>query len=143
MSKNIYFKIIILSIYFFFTILSVNFQHYEYTFKDTNNTKEYKVFSEGRDVYIRLENEMLTEGQFPDFKIQELYEDKDYFIGCDFNDNSEDNIGKKYYIVVDKNKAIMKIYKEQDFKENYKNIDESEFKNIYTFLKRKGTKFCR
>ena len=72
-----------------------------------------------------------------------MYEDKDYFIGCDFNDNSEDNIGKKYYIVVDKNKATMEIYNEQDFKVKYKNIDDSKFTNIYTFLKRKGTKFCR
>ena len=47
---------------------------------------------------------------------------KTNFIGCDFNNNSEDNEDnedEKYYIVVDKNKAIMKIYKEQKFlKEN-------------------------
>lgn len=34
----------------------------------------------------------------------------------------------------------MEIYNEQDFKENYKNIDDNKFTNIYTFLKRKGTK---
>lgn len=92
--KKIIFIFFILPIYFFSTILANYLQHYEYTFTDINNIKEYKVFSEGRDVYIRLENEMLIEGQFPDFKIQELYEDKDYFIGCDFNDNSEDNMKK-------------------------------------------------
>ena len=86
---------------------------------------------------------MLIEGQFPDFEIQNVYEDKNYFIGCDFNNNSEDNEEEKYYIVVDKNKAIMKIYKEQNFKEIYKNIDNKKFINIYTFLKRKGTKFGR
>ena len=86
---------------------------------------------------------MLIEGQFPDFEIQNVYEDKNYFIGCDFNNNSEDNEEEKYYIVVDKNKAMMKIYKEQDFKEIYKNIDNKKFINIYTFLKRKGTKFGR
>ena len=86
---------------------------------------------------------MLIEGQFPDFEIQNVYEDKNYFIGCDFNNNSEDNEEEKYYIVVDKNKAIMKIYKEQNFKEIYKNIDNKKFINIYTFLKRKRTKFGR
>ena len=86
---------------------------------------------------------MLIEGQFPDFEIQNVYEDKNYFIGCDFNNNSEDNEDEKYYIVVDKNKAMMKIYKEQDFKEIYKNIDNKKFINIYTFLKTKGTKFGR
>ena len=86
---------------------------------------------------------MLIEGQFPDFEIQNVYEDKNYFIGCDLNNNSEDNEDEKYYIVVDKNKAMMKIYKEQNFKEVYKNIDNKKFINIYTFLKRKGTKFDR
>ena len=31
-------------------------------------------------LYIRLENNMLTEGQFPDFRIKEVYEDKKYKI---------------------------------------------------------------
>ena len=146
MTKNTDFELIILPLYFFFSILSFTFQHYEYTFTDINNKKEYEVFSEGKKVYIRLENEMLIEGQFPDFEIQNVYEDKNYFIGYDFNNNSEDNEDnevEKYYIVVDKNKAIMKIYKEQNFKEIYKNIDNKKFINIYTFLKRKGTKFGR
>ena len=143
MTKNTDFELIILPLYFFFSILSFTFQHYEYTFTDINNKKEYEVFSEGKKVYIRLENEMLIEGEFPDFEIQNVYEDKNYFIGCDFNNNSEDNEDKKYYIVVDKNKATMKIYEEQNFKEIYKNIDNKKFINIYTFLKRKGTKFGR
>ena len=125
MTKNTDFKLIILPLYFFFSILSFTFQHYEYTFTDINNKKEYEVFSEGKKVYIRLENEMLIEGQFPDFEIQNVYEDK------------------KYYRVVDKNKATMKIYEEQNFKEIYKNIDNKSFINIYIFLKSKGTKFGR
>ena len=141
MTKNTDFELIILPLYFFFSILSFTFQHYEYTFTDINNKKEYEVFSEGKKVYIRLENEMLIEGQFPDFEIQNVYEDKNYFIGYDFEKNYETNeIEKRYYIVVDKNKATMKIYNEQDFKVKYKNIDDSKFINIYTFLKRKGTK---
>ena len=140
MTKNTDFELIILPLYFFFSILSFTFQHYEYTFTDINNKKEYEVFSEGKKVYIRLENEMLIEGQFPDFEIQNVYEDKNYFIGYDFNNNSEDNEEEKYYIVVDKNKATMKIYNEQDFKVKYKNIDDSKFINIYTILERKGTK---
>ena len=84
---------------------------------------------------------MYPEGQVGDFRIKEVYEDKNYFIGYDFEKNYETNeIEKRYYIVVDKNKATMKIYNEQDFKVKYKNIDDSKFINIYTFLKRKGTK---
>ena len=84
---------------------------------------------------------MYTEGEPNDFRIKEVYEDKNYFIGYDFEKNYKTNeIEKRYYIVIDKNKAIMEIYNEQDFKENYKNIDDNKFTNIYTFLKRKGTK---
>ena len=72
MTKNTDFELIILPLYFFFSILSFTFQHYEYTFTDINNKKEYEVFSEGKKVYIRLENEMLIEGQFPDFEIQNV-----------------------------------------------------------------------
>jgi len=140
MTKNTDFELIILPLYFFFSILSFTFQHYEYTFTDINNKKEYEVFSEGKKVYIRLENEMLIEGQFPDFEIQNVYEDKNYFIGCDFNNNSEDNEEEKYYIVVDKKLASMKIYNEKEFKEKYRDINDEKFVNIYNFLKRKGTK---
>ena len=140
MTKNTDFELIILPLYFFFSILSFTFQHYEYTFTDINNKKEYEVFSEGKKVYIRLENEMLIEGQFPDFEIQNVYEDKNYFIGCDFNNNSEDNEDnevEKYYIVVDKNKAIMKIYKEQNFKEIYKNENINSVE-IYCLTDKEG-----
>ena len=94
--KKIIFIFFILPIYFFSTILANYLQHYEYTFKDTNGIKEYNMY---------------IEGQTGDFKIKEVYENNDYFIGCDFNYNYEtDKIGKRYYIVVDKNKSTMKIF---------------------------------
>lgn len=137
------FYLFIFFIYFSFAIISGYFQHYEYIFTDINNTKEYAVFSEGRYVYIRLENNMLTEGQFPDFRIKEVYEDKNNFIGCDFEYNYEtDKKEERYYIVIDKNKASMKIFSEKEFKEKY-NISDGKFINIYTFLKKKGTKIGR
>ena len=34
----------------------------------------------------------------------------------------------------------MKTYNEEDFKEKYENIYNKKFIDIYTFLKRKGTK---
>lgn len=141
--KKIIFIFFILPIYFFSTILANYLQHYEYTFKDTNGIKEYNIFSNGRYGYINLENDMYIEGQTGDFKIKEVYENNDYFIGCDFNYNYEtDKIGKKYYIVVDKNKSTMKIFSEEEFKEKFKNISNQEFINIYSFFKKRGTKFA-
>ena len=140
--KKIIFIFFILPIYFFSTILANYLQHYEYTFKDTNGIKEYNIFSNGRYGYINLENDMYIEGQTGDFKIKEVYENNDYFIGCDFNYNYEtDKIGKRYYIVVDKNKSTMKIFSEEEFKEKFKNISNQEFINIYSFFKKRGTKF--
>ena len=84
---------------------------------------------------------MYPEGQVGDFRIKEVYEDKNYFIGYDFENNYKTNkIEKRYYIVIDKNKATMKTYNEKDFKEKYENIYNKKFIDIYTFLKRKGTK---
>ena len=147
MIKNYNFKVLIMLImfliYFFSTILANYFQHYEYIFSDINNTKKYQLFSSRASfyAYIDLEDDMYTEGEPYDFRIKEVYEDKNYFIGYDFDKNYETNeIEKGYYIVVDKNKATMKIYNEKDFKEKYANINYKEFINIYTFLKRKGTK---
>ena len=147
MIKNYNFKVLLMLvifwIYFFSTILANYFQHYEYIFTDRNHIKKYEVFSDIRTFYgyIDLEDGMYPEGQVGDFRIKEVYEDKNYFIGYDFEKNYETNeIEKRYYIVVDKNKATMEIYNEQDFKVKYKNIDDSKFTNIYTFLKRKGTK---
>ena len=134
---------IVFHIYFYSTILANYFQHYEYIFSDINNIKKYQLFSSRVSfyAYIDLEDDMYTEGEPYDFRIKEVYEDKNYFIGYDFEKNYETNeIEKRYYIVVDKNKATMEIYNEQDFKVKYKNIDDSKFTNIYTFLKRKGTK---
>ena len=135
--------LIMFLIYFFSTILANYFQHYEYIFSDINNIKKYQLFSSRVSfyAYIDLEDDMYTEGEPYDFRIKEVYEDKNYFIGYDFEKNYETNeIEKRYYIVVDKNKATMKIYNEKDFKEKYTNINYKEFINIYTFLKRKGTK---
>ena len=147
MIKNYNFKVLLMLvifwIYFFSTILANYFQHYEYIFFDINNTKKYQLFSSRVSfyAYIDLEDDMYTEGEPYDFRIKEVYEDKNYFIGYDFDKNYETNeIEKGYYIVVDKNKATMKIYNEKDFKEKYTNINYKEFINIYTFLKRKGTK---
>ena len=147
MIKNYNFKVllmlVIFLIYFFSTILANYFQHYEYIFSYINNIKKYQLFSSRVSfyAYIDLEDDMYTEGEPYDFRIKEVYEDKNYFIGYDFDKNYETNeIEKGYYIVVDKNKATMKIYNEKDFKEKYTNINYKEFINIYTFLKRKGTK---
>ena len=147
MIKNYNFKVLLILvifwIYFFSTILANYFQHYEYIFSDINNIKKYQLFSSRVSfyAYIDLEDDMYTEGQPYDFRIKEVYEDKNYFIGYDFDKNYETNeIENGYYIVVDKNKATMKIYNEKDFKEKYTNINYKEFINIYTFLKRKGTK---
>ena len=147
MIKNNNLKISLMSlifpIYFFSTILANYFQQYEYIFFDINNTKKYQLFSSRVSfyAYIDLEDDMYTEGEPYDFRIKEIYEDKNYFIGYDFDKNYETNeIENGYYIVVDKNKATMKIYNEKDFKEKYTNINYKEFINIYTFLKRKGTK---
>ena len=91
--------------------------------------------------YINLEDNLYIEGQSSEFEIRKVYEDKNYFIGYSFEENDKRNrIGGRYYIVVDKNKAIMKIYDEKDFKEKYKDIEDKKFIDIYNFLKRKGTK---
>ena len=71
--------------------------------------------------YINLEDNLYIEGQSSEFEIRKVYEDKNYFIGYSFEENDKrSKIGGRYYIVVDKNKAIMKIYDEKDFKEKYK-----------------------
>ena len=139
MIKNYNFKVllmlVIFLIYFFSTILANYFQHYEYIFSDINNIKKYQLFSSRVSfyAYIDLEDDMYTEGEPYDFRIKEVYEDKNYFIGYDFEKNYETN-------EIEKSKATMKIYNEKDFKEKYTNINYKEFINIYTFLKRKGTK---
>ncbi|CDA08840.1 hypothetical protein [Fusobacterium sp. CAG:649] len=125
------FYLLVFFTYFFFAIISNYFQHYEYVFSDVNNKKKYEIFSDIRTFYgyIDLENDM--------------YEDKNNFIGCDFEYNYEtDKKEERYYIVIDKNKASMKIFSEKEFKEKY-NISDGKFINIYTFLKKKGTKIGR
>ena len=147
MIKNYNFKVslmlIMFLIYFFSTIFANYFQHYEYIFTDINNIKKYQLFSSRVSfyAYIDLEDGMYPEGQVGDFRIKEVYEDKNYFIGYDFENNYKTNkIEKKHYIVINKNKATMKTYNEKDFKEKYENIYNKKFIDIYTFLKRKGTK---
>ena len=119
MIKNYNFKVllmlVIFLIYFFSTILANYFQHYEYIFSDINNIKKYQLFSSRVSfyAYIDLEDGMYPEGQVGDFRIKEVYEDKNYFIGYDFENNYKTNkIEKRYYIVIDKNKATMKITSE-------------------------------
>lgn len=115
------FYLLVFFVYFFFAIVSNYFQHYEYVFFDANNKKKYEIFSNRRNFfgYIDLEDNMYTENQLGDFKIKKVYEDKNCFIGYDFEYNYKTNkIEKGYYIVIDKNKATMKIFSEKEFKKN-------------------------
>ena len=144
--NNIWYLIFIVfffTSYFFYTIFVNHFQQYEYIFSDVNNIKKYQIVSGNMNVYtyINLEDNLYTEGQSSEFEIRKVYEDKNYFIGYSFEENDKRNrVGGRYYMVVDKNKATMKIYDEKDFKEKYKDIDDKKFIDIYNFLKRKGTK---
>ena len=137
---NLIFIVFLFPAYFFSTIFV---QQYEYIFSDVNNIKKYQIVSGNMNVYtyINLEDNLYTEGQSSEFEIRKVYEDKNYFIGYSFEENDKRNrVGGRYYMVVDKNKATMKIYDEKDFKEKYKDIDDKKFIDIYNFLKRKGTK---
>ena len=131
---NFMYILVVIPIYFFSTIFINHFQQYEYIFTDINNIKKYQVTS-NNDVsyaYIKLDNNLYTEGEFPAFEIRKVYEDEDYFIAYYFKE--------KNYIVVDKKLASMKIYDEKEFKEKYRDINDKKFVDIYNFLKRKGTK---
>jgi len=105
-----------------------------YIFTDVNNIKKYQVTSnnDASYAYIKLDNNLYTEGEFSAFEIRKIYEDEDYFIAYYFKE--------KNYIVVDKKLASMKIYDEKEFKEKYRDINDEKFVDIYNFLKRKGTK---
>ena len=140
---NFMYILIVIPIYFFSTIFINHFQQYEYIFTDVNNIKKYQIISnnDASYAYIKLDNNLYTEGYSSIFEIRKVYEDKNYFIGYSFEENDKRNrVGGRYYMVVDKNKATMKIYDEKDFKEKYKDIDDKKFIDIYNFLKRKGTK---
>ena len=131
---NFMYILVVIPIYFFSTIFVNHFQQYEYIFKDINNIKKYQVTSnnDASYAYIKLDNNLYTEGEFSTFEIKKVYEDKDYFIAYYFKE--------KNYIVVDKKLASMKIYDENEFKEKYRDINDEKFVDIYNFLKRKGTK---
>ena len=131
---NFMYILIVIPIYFFSTIFVNHFQQYEYIFTDINNIKKYQVTSnnDASYAYIKLDNNLYTEGEFFAFEIRKVYEDEDYFIAYYFKE--------KNYIVVDKKLASMKIYDEKEFKEKYRDINDEKFVNIYNFLKRKGTK---
>lgn len=131
---NFMYILVVIPIYFFSTIFVNHFQQYEYIFKDINNIKKYQVTSnnDASYAYIKLDNNLYTEGEFSTFEIKKVYEDKDYFIAYYFKE--------KNYIVVDKKLASMKIYDEKEFKEKYRDINDEKFVDIYNFLKRKGTK---
>ena len=131
---NFMYILIAIPIYFFSTIFINHFQQYEYIFTDINHIKKYQVTSnnDASYAYIKLDNNLYTEGEFPAFEIRKVYEDEDYFIAYYFKE--------KNYIVVDKKLASMKIYDEKEFKEKYRDINDEKFVDIYNFLKRKGTK---
>lgn len=131
---NFMYILIVIPIYFFSTIFVNHFQQYEYIFTDINNIKKYQVTSnnDASYAYIKLDNNLYTEGEFSAFEIRKVYEDEDYFIAYYFKE--------KNYIVVDKKLASMKIYDEKKFKEKYRDINDEKFVDIYNFLKRKGTK---
>ena len=131
---NFMYILVVIPIYFFSTIFVNHFQQYEYIFKDINNIKKYQVTSnnDASYAYIKLDNNLYTEGEFSAFEIRKVYEDEDYFIAYYFKE--------KNYIVVDKKLASMKIYDEKKFKEKYRDINDEKFVDIYNFLKRKGTK---
>ena len=131
---NFMYILIAIPIYFFSTIFVNHFQQHEYIFTDINNIKKYQVTSnnDASYAYIKLDNNLYTEGEFSAFEIRKVYEDEDYFIAYYFKE--------KNYIVVDKKLASMKIYDEKEFKEKYRDINDEKFVDIYNFLKRKGTK---
>lgn len=131
---NFMYILVVIPIYFFSTIFINHFQQHEYIFTDVNNIKKYQVTSnnDASYAYIKLDNNLYTEGEFPAFEIRKVYEDEDYFIAYYFKE--------KNYIVVDKKLASMKIYDEKEFKEKYRDINDEKFVDIYNFLKRKGTK---
>ena len=131
---NFMYILIVIPIYFFSTIFVNHFQQYEYIFTDINNIKKYQVTSnnDASYAYIKLDNNLYTEGEFSAFEIRKVYEDEDYFIAYYYKE--------KNYIVVDKKLASMKIYDEKEFKEKYRDINDEKFVDIYNFLKRKGTK---
>ena len=131
---NFMYILVVIPIYFFSTIFINHFQQYEYIFTDVNNIKKYQVTSnnDASYAYIKLDNNLYTEGEFSAFEIRKVYEDEDYFIAYYFKE--------KNYIVVDKKLASMKIYDEKEFKEKYRDINDEKFVDIYNFLKRKGTK---
>ena len=131
---NFMYILIVIPIYFFSTIFVNHFQQHEYIFTDVNNIKKYQVTSnnDASYAYIKLDNNLYTEGEFSAFEIRKVYEDEDYFIAYYFKE--------KNYIVVDKKLASMKIYDEKEFKEKYRDINDEKFVDIYNFLKKKGTK---
>ncbi len=131
---NFMYILVVIPIYFFSTIFINHFQQYEYIFTDVNNIKKYQVTSnnDASYAYIKLDNNLYTEGEFSAFEIRKVYEDEDYFIAYYFKE--------KNYIVVDKKLASMKIYDKKKFKEKYRDINDEKFVDIYNFVKRKGTK---
>ena len=110
---NFMYILIAIPIYFFSTIFVNHFQQHEYIFTDVNNIKKYQVTSnnDASYAYIKLDNNLYTEGEFSAFEIRKVYEDEDYFIAYYFKE--------KNYIVVDKKLASMKIYDEKKFKEKF------------------------
>jgi len=85
---NFMYILIAIPIYFFSTIFINHFQQYEYIFTDVNNIKKYQVTSnnDASYAYIKLDNNLYTEGEFSAFEIRKVYEDEDYFIAYYFKE---------------------------------------------------------
>jgi len=83
---NFMYILVVIPIYFFSTIFVNHFQQYEYIFTDVNNIKKYQVTSnnDASYAYIKLDNNLYTEGEFSAFEIRKVYEDEDYY--RDIND---------------------------------------------------------
>ena len=95
---NFMYILVVIPIYFFSTIFVNHFQQYEYIFTDVNNIKKYQVTSnnDASYAYIRLDNNLYTEGEFSTFEIKKVYEDKYYFIAYYFKEKYRDINDEKF-----------------------------------------------
>ena len=95
---NFMYILVVIPIYFFSTIFINHFQQYEYIFTDVNNIKKYQVTSnnDASYAYIKLDNNLYTEGEFSTFEIRKVYEDEDYFIAYYFKEKYRDINDEKF-----------------------------------------------
>jgi len=95
---NFMYILIAIPIYFFSTIFVNHFQQHEYIFTDVNNIKKYQVTSnnDASYAYIKLDNNLYTEGEFSAFEIRKVYEDEDYFNEKEFKEKYRDINDEKF-----------------------------------------------